>query len=88
MKKTTETYYCDCCNKQFDRFATRFVNGNHYKVASFTLPILIEADVEEFGNNEKIDYQTIELHDVCDDCMKKLIKFSNELVALKIDSFK
>ena len=89
MKKITESYYCDCCNKQFDRFTTRFVNDNHYKVNSIVLPILFHKNPKESDDDEKVYYyDTRDLHDICDDCMEKILKFSTELLHDKMESYK
>lgn len=89
MKKITESYYCDCCNKEFNRFNTRFINENHYKVNSIVLPIFFHAKPEVSDDDEKAyEYDTIDLHDICDDCMKKILKFSTELLHDKMESYK
>lgn len=80
MKKTTETYYCDCCGKQFDRFRNKYRLLNVYNKVRLVFPYLVDnEDIESIKNENDIVFSEIEINDICDNCMEKIIEFSNKL---------
>ena len=81
MKKVEETYYCDCCGKEFNPNRTEFqpCADNKYKRAEirFLVPRLVDED-EIFDKYTR--YDSIAINDICDECMNKLVDFTEELI--------
>lgn len=86
MKKVEETYYCDCCGKAFNPNRSEFLPSveNNYKRAEvrFLVPRLIMND-EVFDKYTR--YDTIAINDICDECMNKLVDFTEEFIKTEDD---
>ena len=81
MRKTFEKIFCDCCGKEFDPNRTEFLpcSENKYKRSEFRflVPRLIMND-EVFDKYTR--YDTIAINDICDECMNKLVDFTEEFI--------
>ena len=85
MKKTYEKTFCDCCGKEFDPNRIEFLpcSENKYKRAEirFLLPMLTEPEKED---DVYTRYDTVEINDICDECLDKLVDFTE--LFLKADN--
>ena len=81
MKKVEETYYCDCCGKAFNPNRSEFLpcSENKYKRLEFRflIPVLTEPENE---NDVHTRYNTIEINDICDECLDKLVDFTESFL--------
>ena len=83
MKKVEETYYCDCCGKMFNPDRTEFqpCTENKYKRAEvrFLVPRLV---TDEYASvfDKYTRYDSIVINDICDECMNKLVDFTEEFI--------
>ena len=77
MRKTFEKIFCDCCGKEFDPIRSEFLpcSENKYKRAEvrFLIPVLTEPENE---NDVHTRYDTFEINDICDECLDKLVDFT------------
>ena len=69
MKRVIEHCFCDCCGKEFDQTSLDYVSEDLYSKISIRLPYTCEDQ-----------YNTLTINDICDDCMKKLLNFTDELI--------
>lgn len=81
MKRIIEKYICDCCGKEFDPYTNdTYKNEDPYaKKVSIRLPYFCDLP-DKSDPNPQWTYNLITINDICDNCMKKLLNFTDELI--------
>ena len=86
MRKTYEKIFCDCCGKEFNPNRSEFLpcSENKYKRAEFRflIPVLTEPEKE---NDIYTRYDTVEINDICDECMNGLVDFTEAFLHLQVE---
>lgn len=79
MHKVIEADYCDCCGKRLSDAVKGDYMSNDIPKKAIILPKL----TEEETSYDFTRYKVIEINDICDECMTKLIEFTKALITTK-----
>ena len=84
MKKITETYFCDCCGKEIQKEIIStdetYYSVDPYKTNDFKIPYVVEFPDED-DPEPKWGYDFYRINDICNECMKKLLSFTKNLLS-------
>ena len=81
MKRVIEQYTCDCCGKEFDPFVNiTYRNEDPCTKLVIRIPYFCELPDKD-DPNPQWTYNLKLINDICDDCMKKLLHFTDDLIS-------
>ena len=80
MRRSIEKIYCDCCGKEIDENALKYYPDNPYEKLDLKLAIVVDSSINNYIVKDAID--TVSINDICDDCMKKICDFTDELMTI------